>query len=330
MRALITGATGLVGGNLALMLRRAGHEVLCIKRPSSRTSHLDGHGILWRDTRLDAEALTPLLDGVDVLFHCAAQVSVSRRVTPLLQAANVDGTREVIEAVRRSPTTRLVHCSTVGTIGLSVGGQPSDETAPWNFAEDKLDDGYATTKKISEDLVLTAAREGLDAVVVNPTYMFGPYDAKPSSGAMILAVITGRIFGYTDGVNDFVDVRDVARGMIAAAERGRAGERYILSGHGMPYRDIFATIADIAGCPPPRRRIPRPVAAAAGACGDIAAWFYPDTVELNSNTVRWGYNIRYIFTSAKAQRELGYTISPIAPAIEDAISWFRNNHLLDR
>lgn len=329
MRAVVTGASGLVGGNLALLLREAGHEVICTRRGSSKVDHLDGHGIIWRAAGLSEADLLGALQGADVLFHCAAQVSVSRRVTPLLQAANVDGTREVIAAARRAGV-RLVYCSTVGAVGLSPDGRPSDESAAWNFAEDSLDDGYATTKKAAEDLVMAAAREGLDATIVNPTYMFGPYDAKPSSGAMILAVLSGRIFGYTDGVNDFVDVRDVARGMIAAWERGKAGERYILSGYGMPYREIFQLIADTAGCKAPSRRIPRPLAQIAGLAGDIAAWFAPDRVELNSNTVRWGYNQRYIFTSDKAKRELGYTVSPLKGAVRDAIDWFRARGMLPR
>lgn len=326
MRAVVTGATGLLGGNLALMLREAGHEVVCTKRASSRAGHLDGHGIIWKEAELDAGALSPVLEGADVVFHCAARVSVSRRVTPALVAGNIDGTREVLSAVRQAGI-RLVYCSTVGAVGMSTDGRPCDESAPWNFADYGLDDGYATTKKAAEDLVLAAAREGLDAVVVNPTYMFGPYDAKPSSGALIVAVVTGKIFGWTDGANDFVDVRDVARGMIAAWQRGSRGERYILSGHAKSYREIFQTIASVAGCRVPARHIPRPVAALAGLAGDVAGWWV-DEVELNSNTVRWGQCDRYLFTSEKAQRTLDYSISPIEPAIEAALRWFRSNGMV--
>src|SRR5690606_23007238 len=129
--------------------------------------------------------------------------------------------RRVADAVRRAGVARLVHCSTVGAVGLSVDGEPCTEEARWNFGEHGLDDAYVTTKHQAEELVRAEVAKGLPAVIANPTYMFGPLDRRPSSGRMILEVVRGRVPGWTEGVNNFVDVRDVARGMLLVHDHGR-------------------------------------------------------------------------------------------------------------
>jgi dihydroflavonol-4-reductase len=214
----------------------------------------------------------------------------------------------------------------VVAVGLSTDGTPCDETAVWNFDREGLNDGYAITKHQSEELV-HAARERIDAVIVNPTYMLGPRDAKPSSGKLIVDVVRRRVPGWTPGYNNFVDVRDVARGMIAAWERGRRGERYILAGHDMSYGDIMRQIANVAGVKPPRMKVPRAVAWLFGKYGDFIERRGKEPV-VNSMQIRYAYSDRFRFKSTKAATELGYTTRPIEPAIRDAIDWFRANQML--
>jgi dihydroflavonol-4-reductase len=329
VNAVVTGASGLVGGNLALELLAQGHAVRATRRSAASTAHLDGHPIDWVAGDLeDAASLRAAFAGADVVFHCAALVSIVRRVTPELVKTNVDGTRNVIEAVRVAGVPRLVHCSTVGAVGLSEDGRPCGEEAHWNFAEHGLDDGYVTTKRRAEDLIEAAVRDGLDAVVVNPTYMFGPYDAKPSSGKMIVGVVLRQAPGHTSGRNNFVDVRDVARGMIAAWQRGRRGERYILGGDNLSYAEAFGRIAQVAGVPPLRWSVPRPLAHLVGLAGDLQHWLAGKEPLVTSNSVRWGYCTTFEFSSAKAERELGYVHGPIEPAIADALAWFRARGML--
>lgn len=329
MKAAITGASGLVGGNLALELLRQGHEVRAIRRSVASTKHLDGEPIEWVAGDLDdVPALTAAFRGADVVFHCAALVSILRDVTPALTRANVDGTRNVIAAVRAANVVRLVHCSTVGAVGLTETGKPCTEQARWNFAEHGLDDGYVTTKRRAEDVVEQAVRAGLDAVVVNPTYMLGPYDAKPSSGKMILGVIERQAPGFSTGRNNFVDVRDVARGMVLAWQKGATGERYILGGDNLSYEDAFARIARVAGVPPLTWRVPYVAALAVGLAGDVQHWITGKEPLITSNSVRWAYCSTFQFSSAKAERELGYVHGPIEPAIADAIAWFRAHGML--
>lgn len=305
MKCAITGVSGLLGSNLRAAL---GGEVFTVQRADFRS----------------ADAMAGIFAGCDVVFHCAAMVTVKRQVTPEMIDANVTGTERVIAACRKAGVKRLVHVSSVVAIGLSTNGQPCDETARWNFDDEGLLDAYAITKHQAEERVHAAVKDGLDAVIVNPTYMFGPLDSRPSSGKLIIDVVRGKVPSWTDGYNNFVDVRDVVRGMIAAWQRGKRGERYILGGHDMTYKQCFETIAKVAGVKPPRFRAPLPVAKLLGAWGDLAEKLGRDPV-VNSTQIRYAYTDKFRFTSAKAERELGYTIRPIEPAIADALAWFRAN-----
>src|SRR5215468_9545781 len=268
-RVAVTGASGLLGGNLAAELAAAGHQVVAIRRASTRTAHLDDVAIEWHDADLGSTAaMTRAFQGAACVFHCAAQVSVRRTVSPEMSATNVVGTANVIDAVRAAGVTRLVHTSSVVAVGLSTDGRPCDETAAWNFDREGLLDAYAITKHRAEEAV-HAARDRIDAVIVNPTYMFGPRDARPSSGKLIVDVVRGRVPGWTPGYNNFVDVRAVAGGMIAAWQRGRRGERYILGGHEMTYGDLMRKIAEVAGTRAPRLKVPRAAAWLFGKWGDL-------------------------------------------------------------
>jgi dihydroflavonol-4-reductase len=327
MRVALTGASGLLGGNLAAALVAAGHQVVATRRAGTTTRHLDDLAIEWVDAELGSpDALRRAFAGSAAVFHCAAAVSVKRIVTAEMTAANVTGTANVIEATIAANVPRLIHTSSVVAIGLSSDGRPCDETAAWNFESEGLIDAYAITKHQAEDLV-HAAGTRLDAVIVNPTYMFGPRDARPSSGKLIVDVVRGRVPGWTPGFNNFVDVRDVARGMIAAWQRGRRGERYILAGHDLTYGEVMRAIARVAGTRPPRLRVPRAIAWLVGRWGDLVEARGGDPL-LNSTQVRYAYTDRFRFRSDKAARELGYVVSPLEPALRDAIAWFRANGML--
>lgn len=326
-RVAITGASGLLGGNLAAELLAAGHEVTAIRRANTKAKHLDDLAIDWFEADLgDVAAMTKAFEGSSVVFHCAAAVGVMKKVTPELTAANVTGTANVIEAVAAAKVARLVHTSSVVTIGITTTGTPSDETATWNFEAEGFLDGYSITKRDAEDLV-TQARDRIDAVIVNPGYMLGPRDARPSSGKLIVDTIRGRVPGTTPGYNNFVDVRDVARGMVAAWQKGRRNERYLLVGHDMTYADLFRTIARVANVKPPALAIPKPIAWVLGKLGDLSELAGVDPL-VNSVQIRYAYTDRFRFKSDKAAKELGYTVGPIEKAIEDAIAWFRANHML--
>jgi dihydroflavonol-4-reductase len=326
--AVVTGASGLVGGNLALLLAREGHRVRALFRSEKTVAHL-GNGLAFVKGDLeDPASLRAAFAGADVVFHCAAVVSVVGKPTPALVRANVDGTAHVIDAVRAAGVKRLVHCSSTVTVGIATGAAPVDESAPWNMAARGLDDGYAVTKKRAEELVQRAAAADVDAVIVNPGFMFGPYDAKPSSGRLLVELVRGRVPAHTPGANSFVDVRDVTRGMIQAWHRGRRGERYILGGHNLPYRTVFETVARLAGVRPPWLALPRALALALGFAGELAGTLTGREPFVSASSVRWSFEPGFRVSSAKATAELGYSISPLEPALADALEWFRAHGML--
>lgn len=328
MRVAITGATGLVGANLANLLTEGGHEVLCTRRASSRAAHLAELPIQWVEAHLgDQAALARAFNGCELVFHCAASVDVSPRPTPEQIDTNVEGTRRVLGAARQAGVRRVVHCSSVVAIGLSETGEPIDETATWNHDKFGLDDGYAITKRDAEAVVREAVAAGQDAVMVNPTYMFGPFDSRPSSGRMIIEVARGRALAASSGFNNFADVRAVVRGMWAAAERGRPGERYILGGRDLTYFDAFSLIAEVVGARKPSLTLPKAPAMAVGYAGDLLKrmGFHPLVTSMET---RWGFCQGQKFRSDKAIRELGYDLGDLPDAIRQCHAWFLSHGML--
>ena len=289
MKVHVTGASGFVGGHVARELRERGADVR-----SERVELLDRAG------------LEHAFAGCDAVVHVAALYSYEAE-QQAIERVNVEGTRNVLAACSRRGVRRLVHTSTAGTCGPVAGRDATEDDAPppWELAVP-----YKRTKLAAERLVLAAAREGLDAVVVNPTTPVGEGDVKPTpTGRMVADVARGRIRGYvtTTGLN-VVDVRDVARGHALALERGESGERYLLGGANAPLAELFAAVADLAGRPRPRLRVPYLAAVGAARAG-LA----------NRHEVRLARLPMY-FSSEKAENLLGYRPGPVEPALARAVA----------
>ncbi|HEV7732676.1 MAG TPA: NAD-dependent epimerase/dehydratase family protein [Candidatus Binatia bacterium] len=324
---LVTGATGLVGGNLVRALVADGRRVrVLVRRAGTSVDGLAGVEAMTGDVT-DPESLTRACDGVEHVYHCAALVSMWPRLAADMWRVNVDGTDHVLDACRRAGVRRLIHCSSVDAIGLPEGDAPSTESTAWNWDRLGLDNPYARTKWESQRRVLAAATHDVDAVVVNPTYMFGAWDARPSSGRMILEVAAGRAVGWTSGGNNVVDVEDVVLAMIAAAARGVRGESYILGNENLTYRDIFGAIAAVLGVRPPRLAIPYPLARVGGWLGDLAATVTGKEPGVNTLTARLGY-VGHYYDPGKARAVLGMRRTPIRIAIARAVTWFRQAGML--
>jgi dihydroflavonol-4-reductase len=283
MRVYVTGAGGFIGRHVVQTLRERGDDV--------RDERID---------LLDTRRLEDALRGCDALVHVAALYSYEADER-LLARVNVEGTRSVLAAAARAGVTRIVHTSTAGTCGPVAGRAATEQDEPpvW-----ELSVPYKRTKMEAERLALAAG-----AIVVNPTTPIGEGDRRPTpTGRMVMGVARGRLRGYvpTTGLN-VVDVRDVALGHALALEHGRPGERYLLGGVDYWLGELFATIAAIAGRPRPRVRVPYGAARAAAALGLV-----------NRNEVKLA-RLPMFFSSAKAERELGYRAGAIEPAIARAV-----------
>ena len=325
MRVAITGVSGLLGGNLAALARERGHTVVGLHRASSARNHLADLGIEWALAPLhEPDALRRALENAEVVFHCAARTSMLPHPTPALIAANVHGTDAVLSAAREVGVPRVVHVSSTVAVGVSTDGQPCTEESAFNLEEHGLADGYARTKHESEQRALRAAVEH-DVVVVNPGFLFGPRDARPSSGTMILQVARGAARLASAGRNCFVSAADVACGAWLAYEHGRRGERYILGGENWTYREAFGRIAAIVGAAPPLAVAPEPVARLVGLGGDLVQAVTGREQPVTTQTVRWGYAQGFVFDSSKARRELGYAPGDPEDGIRAAWAWFRDH-----
>jgi dihydroflavonol-4-reductase len=313
---VVTGATGLVGNNVVRLLAQRGKSVRAVVRSASRP--LEGLHVQTATASLDDErALQRAIDGAEAVVHSAAFVHCGWRHHDEMHAANVEGARRVARAARRAGA-RLVHVSSVDAIGLSRDGSPADEeTPPGGMPECP----YVVTKREAERAVLDEVEQGLDAVIVNPVYMIGPWDWKPSSGRMLLEVGAGKGLFAPPGANDFVDVRDVAHGILAALEKARTGRRYILGGHSLSYLDAWRVFARAAGRMQPLGVAPRAAVRIAGWVGDAASLFTRRELPVNSAAATMSM-LPHNFSSARAQAELGYAFRPFESTVADAWGWF--------
>lgn len=325
MRALVTGGTGFVGGRLARLLREAGHEVRTTGRPGDPTDGLDGLGCehLACDL-LDAAATRAAVRGVEAVFHVAAMVTFAPELYARQMAVNVEGTRLLLEAARAAGVRRLVYTSTVNTLGIPPVGSVGDESTPFDWGRWRL--GYMDSKKAAEDLVLAAARADLDAVCVLPGTMFGPGDRFFSAGTYVREGARGRLLLAPPGGTTVVHVDDVARGHLLALERGRRGGRYVLGGEAVSYRTLFTWIAEEVGRRPPLGTLPSLPLRLGGRAGDaLRALGLP--IPFSEGLAVAGCAGLY-YSSALAERELGYTWRPAREGIRDAVTWYRERGLL--
>lgn len=334
MKVLVLGATGLIGSNLVRALLNKGDQVRALMRPiqSGRqaSSHLALRALEVQRVEGDlneSESLRRACDDVHVVYHCAAYYPPHTIPVDVATKQALKETKNVLEAVRAASVNRLVFGSTLTTIGLaSEPGRLADETCA--FSTEYTDNPYLMSKIAMENEVLQAAREGLPAVVVNPTACFGPHDSKPTSGTQIVMITKRMMPTYIQGDINAIDVRDVAVGMIKAAERGRVGERYILGSWNTTQKELNGLIARVAGVKAPIAPVPFVVARYGSKFGD---WAFRTVLRKPAPIP--GFFVEVLqhmqqYDCSKAISELDYPRSPIEPAIRDALTWFRANGYL--
>jgi dihydroflavonol-4-reductase len=321
-KALVTGASGFVGSAVARKLAGRGVAVRALVREASPRQHLSGLDIefVTGDLR-DPDSVRAAMAGVRFLVHVAADYRLWARDPKEIIDNNMRSTRIAMDEARRAGVERIVYTSSVATLKTGPHGEIFDEAM--NMDEAHAIGAYKLSKLLAERQVSAMIAEGLPAVIVNPSTPVGPRDVKPTpTGRVILEAAAGRVPAFVDTGLNMVHVDDVAEGHLAALERGRLGERYILGGQNAGLSDILRIVAQQAGRKPPRVKIPRgavyPVAYIAEALARRSGrepFITVDGLRMSKN--------RMFFTSAKAERELGYRARPYAEGIRDAIDWFR-------
>ena len=327
MTVVVTGAAGHVGGNLVRALLDRGRPVRALVHRDRRA--LEGLAVetVEGDIR-DPGSLRRAFDHADVVYHVAAYISLSMAEWPFLELVNVVGTRNVVEACLRCGVRRLVHFSSIHALVQEPLDVPVDESRP--LVESRRYPPYDRSKAAGEREVRRGIERGLDAVIVYPTGMIGPYDFRPSHFGQVLLVLgQGRLPALVTGGFDWVDVRDVVEGAMRAEERSPTGARYLLSGHWASVRDLAGLVEDVTGARSPRLVFPMWMARLGVPFGTHFTRLdgeHPLYTRVSLRALRGNRQISH----QRATRDLGYQPRPLRETLEDTFQWFAETGRLAR
>ncbi|MEA3326552.1 MAG: SDR family oxidoreductase [Chloroflexota bacterium] len=321
---LITGGAGHLGNVLVRELLARGEQVRVLILPGEDTQSLDGLAIEWVEGDvLDRDSLFRAMKGVETVFHLASLVSITEGKLNLLQAVNVDGTRNVIEAAKQAGVKQLIYTSSIHALERPPKGISIDECL--SFDPDNPAGAYDRTKAQASLLVLKASEEGLDTRIICPTGVIGPYDFRRSEmGELILSFMDNRVNVLIDGAFDFVDVRDVAKGQILVRDRGKPGETYILGGERIELKLLHHLVQKVTGKKSKAITFPLPIAMIVAPMAEL---YYkitktkPRFTRYSIETVTSNSDI----SSEKAKEELGYRPRKLARSISDTVRWWVKN-----
>lgn len=315
-KTLLTGGTGMVGSHVARLLLERGDDLRITLRDRSRLDNL--RGLEYETVRcdiLDRRQVRRAMRGVEQVFHVAGMTSLRAGVERLFRS-NVRGTRIVLEEALRAGVERAVHTSSTAAIGPARRGSTADETQ--DFTAGRLGLPYVNSKHEGEMEALRLAAQGLPVVIVNPGHVLGAGDIYRSSTELVRRFLRREIPAYVDGALNVVDVADVARGVLLAAERGEVGERYILGNRNFTLDRLFADLGRLSGVEPPALKLPLPVALMLAQAAEAA----PGRSVVTTSEVRIA-SLWWAFRNTKARRELGWRPSPPEDTLEATIGWYR-------
>src|SRR3984957_6030408 len=324
MLAFVTGATGFLGSHVARVLADQGANLRLLVRSTSNLKNLEG---LKAETATgdlrDAASLEKAMAGCDAVFHVAADYRLWLRDPAEMYRSNVAGTRAILEAARKNNVQRVVYTSSVATMGFASNGCPADEDSPVSLAD--MIGHYKRSKFMAEQLALESGRKGMHVVTVNPTTPVGEQDIKPTpTGRIVVDFLKRKFPAYVETGLNLVDVRECARGHVAAMEKGKSGARYILGGENLTLKQILDKLAAISGLPSPTVKLPSAVAYLAGAVDEMfSGRLLGREPRATVETVRMGKKKMWA-SSGKAERELGWKQIPVDAALPRAGEWLRS------
>ena len=320
---LVTGASGFLGSAIAGALRARGHGVRVLARPSSPRTNLNAADVVCEGDLRDRTSLAAALKGARYLFHAAADYRLWARDPEEIKRSNVEGTRLIMEEALSAGVERIVYTSSVATLKITDGAASTEDNP---LADGDGIGAYKRSKVAAERLVeAMIQRDGLPAVIVNPSTPIGPRDVRPTpTGRIIVEAASGRMPAFVDTGLNLAHVDDVAAGHIAALERGRIGERYILGGDNVLLGDMLADIARLVGRRPPKLKLPRTALYPIAYGAELLATLRGVEPFITMDGLRMARHHMF-FDDSKARRELGYVSRPYVEGLADAIAWFRTH-----
>jgi dihydroflavonol-4-reductase len=324
MKALVTGATGFIGSSLVRELMKDGREVKVLVRQSSSTKNIEGLDVekAYGDVR-DKESVKAALAGCDTFYQTAAVFEFWGPRKKDYYDVNVEGTKASLQAALEQGVPKVVYTSSVVALGSHGRDCFASEDAEFNLW--KTGAHYCISKYLGEVEALKFAGNGLPVVIVNPGVVIGVRDIRPTpSGRIILDVLNKRTPGYLDGGFNYVDVEDVARGHILAAQKGRTGEKYILGNANLSMLDFYRLVGDVSGMKAPRLKFPYPVVLATAYLSSLFARITGRPPVVTAALARVS-RVHAYYDSSKAVRELGMPQTPVRTTVEKAVNWFGEN-----
>jgi len=329
MKVLVTGPDGLLGSNLIRELLNRGYSVTAMTESAKKSITIENLPIQRIvGNLLNAQDIINATVGMDIVIHCAASTSMFPARSEIIKIVNIGGTQNIVDACKKNKIKRLIYVGTANSFGSGNLHNLGTEKNLYSSEHYGLD--YMDSKYKAQLIVLENAKNGsLNAIVVNPTFMIGPLDSRPSSGEMVLSVYKRKIPGYTLGGKNFIAVKDVAVAITNAITNARNGECYILGNENLTYKQAFEKIAKTIGVNPPRLKFPTKAVLAFGKINSFLATTFKYTTKMPYELTLLSSEIHY-YSSAKARKELGLPQTPIVVAIKECFEWFLENGYLKK
>lgn len=324
MKVFVTGADGMLGSNTVRELLKRGYEVKVFLQKRRNVNTLDGLNVdRSYGSILSADDLNAEMKGCEIAIHIAANTTIWPSRAKIIRDVNIEGTRNCIEAALLNKIKKLIYIGTANSFGYGTIEEPGDEKSPFKAGKYGLD--YIDSKYESHKMVLEYVNtKQLPALIINPTFMLGPYDSKPGAGAMLLAIHSEKVPGYVEGGRNFVYVKDVAVAICNAIEKGKIGESYIAGAHNYSYKEAFEVMANTMGVKAPKCKIPGWSSVLYGRVCESISFITRKKPTVTCKAARIA-QVYQFYSSAKAVQELNMPQTELSHAIKEAYEWFVEN-----
>ncbi len=324
MKILLTGADGMLGSNLTRELLARKHQVRAFLLPNSSAKSLNGLGIeRFEGNILQEQDIEMAAEDCDAIINVAANTNIWPNRSEIVRKVNYDGVVNMINVVKKLNINRFIQIGTANSFGFGSKASPGNEVQPYRSAQYGLD--YMDSKYEAQELIIRESKEnGLPAIVVCPTFMFGPYDSKPGAGAMILAIHSQKVPGYASGGRNYIAAKDVAVAIANALTMGRIGECYIAGHQNLNYKEAFETIAEVVGVKAPTLKIPAFASKIYGAMGSTYGNLFNKQPQVSYAMAKISSD-EHFFSAQKAIDELNLPQTDIKIAIKECFDWLKEN-----